>query len=262
MVRRHPALTAVITISLLVMGLVLAGIPVQEGLGILGLLFVLILPGYALTAALFAPGILDAPEHITIAIGLSISAAAIGGFVLNLTPWGLRASSWAMFLGSISLGSSVVGLSRRRGAPMSRPLATTTRPKRRRGKAFLVVAAVLVTAGSIMVAYRGAATQRYPEFTQLWIQPPVDAGHGSVRIGVRSMEAAPRQYKLRLEVDDAVVREWSSITLNPGGTWETTVVLPVRRASVERIDALLYRLDRPADVYRRVELWGGNEVNE
>ncbi len=80
--------------------LALATIPLQGhaviALSLLALPLVFILPGYALTAALFPRGGLGLAETLTSSIGLSLAAVIVGGVILNLTPEGLTSIAWTM----------------------------------------------------------------------------------------------------------------------------------------------------------------------
>ena len=58
---------------------------------ILGLLFVLFLPGYSLIAALFPKKKdLDTIERLALSFGLSIAITPLIGLLLNYTPFGIR----------------------------------------------------------------------------------------------------------------------------------------------------------------------------
>jgi hypothetical protein len=65
---------------------------------VLGTIFVLWLPGYSFTKALFPTkstdrkpaGNLDSIERIALSIGLSLALVPIVGLLLNYTPWGIR----------------------------------------------------------------------------------------------------------------------------------------------------------------------------
>ena len=58
---------------------------------ILGSLFVLYLPGYALIEALYPRGDeLEALERLALSIGLSLALVPLVGLALNYTPWGIR----------------------------------------------------------------------------------------------------------------------------------------------------------------------------
>src|SRR3989442_12114602 len=77
--------------------LVMAGTLLALGVGnLLSILFVLLVPGYVLAAALF-PGSLtpqeseiDWTERIALSLGLSIAVVPFLGLLLNFTPWGIR----------------------------------------------------------------------------------------------------------------------------------------------------------------------------
>src|SRR5438874_6431419 len=72
----------------------------------------LVLPGYALISALFPKRELGGSERVVFSVGLSLIIVILGGLVLNLTPFGLRTNSWAVYLGAITLGASGVALIR------------------------------------------------------------------------------------------------------------------------------------------------------
>ncbi|MDQ6673875.1 MAG: DUF1616 domain-containing protein, partial [Chloroflexota bacterium] len=59
---------------------------------------VLVLPGYALVRALLPARPRRLAELLLLSLGSSLAIAVLGGLVLNLTPWGIRAESWAVFL--------------------------------------------------------------------------------------------------------------------------------------------------------------------
>src|SRR5271165_5198204 len=90
---------------------------------LLGTIFVLpslfVLPGYALTEALFRRSSTDADalthkvrlrlerpfgmsDRLIISLGLSFAIDIICGFVLNMLPMGLQALSWAVALGLLT----------------------------------------------------------------------------------------------------------------------------------------------------------------
>lgn len=58
---------------------------------ILGTLYVLFLPGYAVVEALYPRGDELSPlERLALSIGLSLAVVPLVGLVLNYTPWGIR----------------------------------------------------------------------------------------------------------------------------------------------------------------------------
>ena len=218
------------------------------------------LPGYALTASVFPRRSLGAVECLVFSLGLSLVIVVLGGLVLNWTPFGLRASSWSVLLGSITLGACVVALARRRG--QSIPAAGLSGIKGigltfRQG--LLLGLAVVIMCGAIAVSNIGAAQQPFPGFTQLWILPAGGADpKNAVHLGVSNMESTAMEYRLAVNVDRKVVRVWPSIDLKPNEKWQTTLVLPqTAHIGALRVEAVLYRTNAPTTIYRHVVLWLG-----
>jgi hypothetical protein len=255
-------------LTLVSVGAAVAGQEVGWLRAVLVLPLVLFLPGYVLAAALF-PGRgagLKVEERAVLSIGLSLALVALGGLLLNQTPWGLQADSWAALLGLFTLGAAVVAVLRplrpasgvgtagdAEGDPI--PLQLRAPVGVRHGLAFAGAAAIL--AGAVAIAHQGAqAQQAATGFTQLWLVPSAPgAAGGALRLGVRSAEPHPATYSLRVTVDGVQTDAWPAIVLAPGQTWETTVA-PAPEGAME---ALLSRADASQQVYRRVTLPSARE---
>src|SRR5258708_6038085 len=82
---------------------------------ILALPLVFVLPGYALTEALFHKRSLDASRRLLFSLGLSLEIAVVSGLILNLLPVGLQAVSWAALLGLLTVVFSLLAAYLRRG---------------------------------------------------------------------------------------------------------------------------------------------------
>src|ERR1041385_207741 len=69
---------------------------------VLGLIYILFIPGYCLTTAAF-PRVheLDHVERIGLSIGLSIASVSVLALVLDRLPWGL--SFWSILLGEYGI---------------------------------------------------------------------------------------------------------------------------------------------------------------
>lgn len=228
-------------------------------LRILTLPLVLVLPGYALSSALFIHsksfGIV---ERFVLSLGLSIVIVILSGLVLNWMPFGLRSNSWAVLLSCITLGSCVVALIRRREQNVStsvwsgiRNFGFTFRQR------LLLGAAAIIIGAAVAVSIVGAKEQSYAGFTQLWILPAsrADESKNIVHLGVSNMESKAMQYRLAVDEDGKVIKEWLSINLNPNEKWEVTLVLPrSEHTATMRVEAMLYRSDAPNTIYRRVYL--------
>ncbi len=257
---RSTDIFAVVAITLVAAVLALLVPPDIALIRILTLPLVLVLPGYALTAALLPNRSLGVAERLMFSLGLSLVVVVLGGLVLNWTPFGLRASSWAVLLAGITLAASVVALVRRRGQSISAPgwlrvgnVGLTLR------QGLLLGLAAAIVCGAVAVSIIGAERQSYAGFTQLWILPAGGANaEKAVSLGVSNMESAAMEYRLAVTMDGKVVKEWPSIDLNPNEKWEATLVLtPTGSAGIAGVEADLYRVEAPTTIYRHVVLWLG-----
>lgn len=212
---------------------------------------VLVLPGYALSAALFAKRKMEFPEKLAFSLGLSLAVGVLGGLVLNLTPWGLQTGSWVVLLGGFTIGAACVAMLRRRqdqAIPMVRPALGV-----RQGLLFGL--ALAVVGAALAVALLGALRQPTQGFTQLWILPGEGADQDTVQLGVRNMETSEVSYRVELRIGEKVVGDWALVELQPGEEWKIEFVLPQRQSDIEMVEAVLYREDSPDTIYRRVTLW-------
>jgi uncharacterized membrane protein len=226
---------------------------------------VFFLPGTALAAALLGDEE-DRWVGAALSLGLSLAVAAIGGVVLNLSPWGLVAGSWAALLSVITLAGALAGFVRRdertghRGVPgrsADRWAAEQRSPVRSGG---VGGSAVLVTAGllaavALAVAQFGAAHAGRPAFTQLWMVPTSSPDGTVLRIGILNQESTALRFELRVQVDGATVHRWPSLAIPRGSEWRETFVLPAAAARARTIEVVLYRSDGPESPYRHVRIW-------
>jgi uncharacterized membrane protein len=250
-IRRSRDLGVVAFVACVAMIVSLVGLDNVALRTILAVPLVFVCPGYALTSALFPQRMPGPAEKLVALLGLSLACTALGGILLNLTPWGLQTDSWALLLAAVTLIACVAAQWRRRGEDASAPgplsLHVTI------GEGFLCGLAVLVAGSAVGVAQNGALHQPIAGFTQLWLVPARRGNSHAVEIGIRSMEHRATTYTLQITIGNRVIAQRPSLTLRPGQTWQDAVVLPRTRAP--RIDGLLYRADAPHSLYRRVTLW-------
>jgi uncharacterized membrane protein len=257
---RHRSVDILVVVAITVVAVALAFILPSDWVPgrILTLPLVLVLPGYALLSATFPERALEIPERLVFSLGLSLAIVILGGLALNWTPFGLRASSWAVLLAGITLAASAVALVRRRGQSMAGQgwlrvgnVGFTLR------KGLLLGLAAAIVCGALAVSIIGAERQSYARYTQLWILRAGGASaENAVRLGISNMESTAMEYRLDVNVGGKVVKQWSAIDLEPNKQWESTLVLPPT-TSVTSVEADLYRADAPAMIYRHVVLWLG-----
>lgn len=220
---------------------------------------VLVLPGYALTCALFPKRALGITQYIVFSLALSLAILILGGLVLNWMPSGLNTRSWTVLLSGITLIASTVALIRRRGEYISASAWLRVDLGLNFRQGLLLVLAAIVICGAVVVSYRGAAQQPFPGFTQLWILPANGASvKNTISLGVSNMELTAMEYNLTVNMDGKVVKVWPSIYLKLNEKWQATLVLPqTTQTRTARVEALLYQTIAPTKIYRHVVLWLG-----
>jgi uncharacterized protein DUF1616 len=269
MSRKSLDLALVCTLALAALALNLLGASSPALRLLLGLPLALVLPGYALTAALFPHRALGGADRALFTLSLSLSAAILCGFVLNRTSWGLQPESWAVALSDIVLGGSLIAFARRHLIPAgsasiardepARTAPSETAPRSRLGlnvgQSLLFGLAIAVIAGAVLFARSEAALRPAPDVIQLWMLPGDTAESPMLRVGINSVGPAAGDFRLQIERGGYIIREWPSLTITPGQRWEETLMLQGRQLGSGPFEARLYRAEEPNVIYRRVALW-------
>lgn len=232
--------------------------------GILLLPMVLVLPGYALAAAVSPRGGLSRSDRAVYTVALSVGAAALGGLVWQFA-FVLSREAWALLLVSITLAGCAIAQRRRtRQAPIrdqKRPQSPRANPERSRPSrlelptvltALIGVAAAIA---AIAIAVDGLQEQRAEShFSALWVVPP-KPNSGAVEVGVLNHQNAAHEYRLEVEAGGREIQDWQGrigsrgrrrVLLGPG------MIPPGTR--------LLISLYRDGVLYRRTELQTGVEA--
>jgi uncharacterized membrane protein len=208
----------------------------------------LVLPGYALTSALFARSRCDGVERVLLALALSLAAAVVVALGLDVA-WRLDRTSWAISLATVTVASAFVGVARHRDRPLAIRRSPALRPSLAQTAA--LAGSLILVAGAFWLATRPLAVRSAQGYTALWLVPD-GASPGTVRVGVRSGELEPSAYRVALRVGRRVVRRWD-LRLTPAARWESDVVV---RTANRKVTAVLYR-GRSREPYRLVALRGG-----
>jgi len=202
---------AIITLLLILM---IAFIPDNPVRTVLGLIFILVLPGYVATAALFPNReSIDAIERVALSIGLSIAIVPLAGLALNYTPFGIRLEPILATLSGFVLIASVVAWRRRAALPEDERFAVDIKiDLSMKGMPMvdrvLTVGIVITLAATlILLAYVVAVPRNGESFTQLALLGPSMKAEGyphnltlnqsaSVFVTVGSFETANKSYRL------------------------------------------------------------------
>jgi uncharacterized membrane protein len=146
---------------------------------ILGLVFVLFLPGYAATAALFPENDqIDGIERIALSFGLSIAIVPLVGLALNYTSWGIRLDPILASVSGFIVIASLVGWYRRIRLPLDERFAIIIDFKMDfKGmpmvdKALTIGIVVMLIASVVVLGWAIATPRTGERFTQLAILGP------------------------------------------------------------------------------------------
>jgi hypothetical protein len=218
----------------------------------------LFLPGYAITAAIFAKRRIERRHFLVFSVGLSLAVLALGALVLNYIPGGIRAWSWALLLFLAVLGccrGAALRRPKRAAAPISWAL-----PHPNRTQAALLAAGGLAIVAAVILAFTPLSATNATGFTELWIQP-LAAGNG-VRIGVGSSERDDSSYRLLVKFGDAKTAT-RQLQLAPGQREVLALggesVAAAAGAEALPVTATLYKEDSPEPdhPFRQVSTWLG-----
>jgi len=241
---------------------------------VLGLCFVLFLPGYALVCALFPKkDELDGLERIALSFGLSIAIVPLTGLVLNYTPFGIRLVPVLFCLAVLTIGLCVVAHTRRIKVAESKRFDVDFRvlyslkgelmAGTGLDRALSIALVIAVVLAVLTTAYVITAPKQGERFTEFYVlgEGGKAAGYpshlmvgqeGTVIVGVVNHEYENVTYTLEVRLNGAVLGE-RSIRLSHGEKWERPVTfVPTQRGENQKLEFLLYR---DGEVYRSLHLW-------
>jgi uncharacterized membrane protein len=242
---------------------------------ILGLPFVLVLPGYWLSVVLFPrKDDIEYVVRITLVFGLSLAVLPALAFLLNILPWGINL--WSVFIGLslICFLSAFVALFRRGNIPTQERFQLVQRIELRNWWAELdrrermiyqfislvLVLAIIVT-GSVFVLPNRA--ERLTEFYLLGTSGLADSypwggepGESfAVNIGIVNHESKPVTYRVEVKDGDEVIGSIAPTELKSGEKLEQNLVFrPITTGNNIPVYFLLYR-GGDQSPYRTLRLW-------
>lgn len=210
----------------------------------------LLLPGYAIAAASFVGRPLGKPQLALFSLALSLMTLAIGALLLDPLPGGINDFSWALLLVAVTVGASAVA-ARRRGPGEGSARFRLALP--RVGGAHAVVAAVgaIAVIAALVLAFTTLPAKNALGYSELWMLPQTD-GSG-VQVGVASQEQEGHGYRLRVAFGNGNAVTEREFALEPGVSRTFGIAThPNARGNPVRVNAVLFRADRPNEIYRRV----------
>lgn len=219
----------------------------------------LFLPGYALTAAIFARRRVGPAQFAVLSLGLSLCVLALGALLLNYVPGGIGPVSWAVLLALVVLAGCRAAALRR---PAPRKVTDNQgwlRLHLTAGSGAFLVGALLCTATALALSFTTMSAKHANGYTALWLLPPTpaDSATGGARIGVSSEEQKRTAYLLRVRVSGRPAEIVRSFSLDPAETRVLKLAPTQQRPSgaPARVSAMLFLQRKPGRAYRRVSGW-------
>ena len=228
---------------------VAVAVPVTAVREIAAIPLCLVLPGYALTEAIFARTALPGPHRLLLSLTLSLAALALGTLLLNYMPGGIRESTWVVFLLVVVLGGCVVAGWRRGEGPRraSRPMFGVGVGV---GAWARLAGALLLAGAAIVIAWTPFNAENAVGYTQFWMLP---GSGGGLELGIRSQEHDATTYRVVLDSGPRRTTVSSRLALEPGEDRVFHLTANPRvTGGAKRLTALLFLQDRPGRPYRRV----------
>ncbi len=258
---------------------------------VLGLLFIVFVPGYlAMAAFLPRAGAADWIFRVTVAFGLGFALEAFLGLVLNYTPFGITFASVVVTTLAASLGLGVLAFVRRMTLPPDQRLELSLNVRVTPWGHYSLVekglAIALVAILAITIPFLGIAFIQPPPkqpFTELYLLGPTGNFTGlpsrlnvsessSVEIVVTNQEQTSVDYALRVDLfgvrivvnattganDTVVLNEtnwaWFNFTLANDKTWIQSYSFSIPEAGTWVVQFALFRDGAFASAYRHVDL--------
>ena len=240
---------------------------------ILGTLFVIFFPGYALTVALFPKKDgMGGVERIALSFGLSIAVVVFLGLILYYTPWGIRLETVLGSVASFVFITSIIAYFRRKRLPREEHFGTEFHVDlSSRGigiwdrtlSVFLVIAMLgaFGTVGYLLAVPK--VGEPFTEFFLLGLEGkaadyPTEltvGEEGRVIVGIVNNERKVASYRVEVKVDDEKKNEVGPVALEHNEEWEGEVDFVLEKVEDDqRVEFLLYKNDG-SEAYLTLHLW-------
>jgi hypothetical protein len=237
--------------GLAVAGLVGALIPLPEPVRMVALLpLALVVPGYAVAAALFRPGEISSELRAVLSVAFSIGEAVLGGLAVQLV-LPLDRAVWAATLALTTLLAVAIALDRRDTMPADSGEPKVKLPRVSLAAVAAMLAAMAIAGWGIALATDGVHRQlARAHFTSLSLVPggssPASQG---AEVGVLNHEGSAAAYRLTVRQGSRTIGSWR-LRLEPDQNWRS----PLVPSAISGGAPVVARLDRGGVPYRRASL--------
>jgi uncharacterized membrane protein len=273
MMRREVDLILAVTCALGLTTVILAFPFAEPARIVLGLPFVLILPGYALISALFPrKDDLSSAERAGLSLGLSIAVVPLIALALDYSPWGVHLHSIIASVSLFIVLAATTAAVRRRMLPIDQAFSVTvdvplSQWYRARPADRLLALGVALSLISLAVAAFFVATSRHSSrhLTEFYVLGPDGKAEGypdrislhesaTVIVGVVNHEGEDATFQMAVEIDGDPTDRIGSPVLADGEKWEREVsIVPTAAGKDQEVDFVLHR-NGAQEIYRSLYL--------
>jgi uncharacterized membrane protein len=234
-----------------------------------GLAATLLLPGYALSVALFPDRDFDIPERLGLAFGLSLAVVVVLSILISWSSWGFRTTPIILGLTGATIALSVVAEWRRRSTT-ARP--TTAMPSGASSTSLPLLASVPFPVLTLVVVFglaaSGIALAMFPPsgVTEFYAvsgsasseqspQQVVAGEQSTLGVGIKNGEGRPARFRVAVTLDGQSVGTTGPISLEDREEWRGNVDFAVTTPGPgQRLDVRLYK-EGSLEPYRSLRFW-------
>lgn len=245
---------------------------------LLGIPFILFVPGYTLIAALF-PGKddLDSIERIALSFGLSIAIVPLIGLGLNFTPFGIRLIPILFSISVFILGMCLIAYFRRLKLPENEAytvtfpnfiprIKETINTESRLDKLLSIILILSIVASVIILIYVVITPKQGEKYSEFYIlgnggkadNYPTHLEYGnnsSLIAGIVNHEYITVNYTLRVLLENNTLNS-KHLQLEHNSTWEERIFFtPELKGTNLKLEFLLYKENNFTAPYRDLHLW-------
>lgn len=238
---------------------------------VVGIPFVIFIPGYSLVSAIFIKkDDISWIERIALSFGLSIIIVIMWGLIIEYSHWGLKFQPMFLSLSASIIFLCITSYIVRRRVPMEERFEISLKklkkeilitPKKRMEKALYILLFLLVGTSLFLLANSYSSFITESKLTEFYILDSTGSVGNFTRqlmvnepfemlVGVTNHEANFTVYELKIKINDNFVgREY--INLENGKKWEEKVkIVPKITGSNQKVEFLLFKDKERVSPYR------------
>ena len=241
---------------------------------ILGVVFILVFPGYTLTAAIFPKkSSIKGVERATLTLALSFALVSLTGLALNYTQWGIQLTPILVSMAIIIFLTSGVALFRRRRLPEAERFVLSINYRLLRwgslsrfDRVLTLILAMAVIGTVFTLSYIMVEPKANENFTSFYILGPegkmenypqeiILGEQVALTLGIENYEDSPVIYDVAVMLDGEMVQELSHIEIDDGEEWsDEVVIIPPKAGDDQRVEFILYKRQEAAP-YLSLHFW-------